>query len=140
MWDTTQRVELPPRLNDPAVAAELSPTAVTTVEAITEKWGLTLKQKSDLMGGINPSTYKRRLSEPGKARLSTDELTRASLTIGIYRALHTLYSGTLPDQWMKIGNRNPLYRGVSPLEHVHEHGIIGLTETRTLLDGYRGGR
>ncbi len=108
MWDTTQRLVLPPRLADRAVAADLSPTAVTTVESIVNKWGLTRTQTCVLMGGINQSTYKRRLAKPQAARLSVDELTRASLIIGIYRALHTLYSGELADAWMTLENTNPL--------------------------------
>lgn len=138
LWDAPRR-ELPPDLTDDETAARLSPTAVVAVDAAIRAWGLTTEQAATLMGGINPSTYARRLKEPERVRLGTDELTRASYIIGIYRALHTLYSGDLPDAWMTMPNNHPLFGGATPYGCATRQGILGLADIRALLDGYRGG-
>lgn len=138
LWDVPRRA-LPPDLTDDETAARLSPTAVVAVDTAIRAWGLTTEQAATLMGGINPSTYARRLKDPERVRLGVDELTRASYIIGIYRALHTVYSGDLPDAWMTIPNNHPLFAGATPYSYATRQGILGLADIRTLLDGYRGG-
>lgn len=138
LWDTPRRT-LPPDLADAETAARLSPAAVVAVDAAVRAWGLTTDQACALMGGINPSTYARRLKDPERVRLGVDELTRASYLIGIYRALRTLYSGDLPSAWMTIPNANPLFGGATPFDYAVRLGILGLADIRALLDGYRGG-
>lgn len=138
LWEAPRRV-LPPDLADLQTAARLSPAAVVAVDAAVRAWGLTTEQACALMGGMNPSTYARRLKEPERVRLGVDELTRASYIIGIYRVLHTLYSGDLPDAWMTMPNANPLFSGATPYDHAVRQGILGLADVRALLDGYRGG-
>ena len=138
LWDVPRRT-LPPDLTDDDTATRLSPTAVVAVDTAIRAWGLTTEQAAALMGGINPSTYARRLKDPERVRLGVDELTRASYIIGIYRALHTVYSGDLPDAWMTIPNNHPLFAGVTPYTYATRQGILGLADIRALLDGYRGG-
>lgn len=138
LWDAPRRT-LPPDLADAETAARLSPASVVAVDAAVRAWGLTTDQACALMGGINPSTYARRLKDPERVRLGVDELTRASYLIGIYRALHTLYSGDLPSAWMTIPNANPLFGGATPFDYAVRQGILGLADIRALLDGYRGG-
>lgn len=139
LYDLPRR-ELPPDFSDQATVERLSVAAVKLVAEIASAWKLTIEQTCTLMGGINHSTYTRRLRAPDKVRLSVDELMRASYLLGIYRALHVLYSGTLPDAWMQIPNTNPLFHGITPLDYVMHQGIVGLADVRELLDGYRGGK
>lgn len=134
------RRTLPPDLGDPITVARLSTEAVPLIDQIADAWGLSLDQRCGLMGGINPSTYTRRLKKPEAVRLSIDELTRASYLVGIYRALHTLYPDPLADDWMRVPNNNPLFTGQTPLAYATRGGIIALADIRTLLDGFRGGR
>ncbi len=130
---------LPPDLADPDTVARLSAEAVRIVDAIGHDWGLTVEQRCTLMGGINQSTYGRRLKNPDSVRLGIDELSRASYVTGIYRALRTLYPPELADRWMHIANRNPLFGGSTPLAYAERGGIVALADIRALLDGFRGG-
>lgn len=98
-------------------------------------WGLSTEQARTLMGGLPTSTYERRLLDPEQAQLTPDELLRASYILGIYCALHALYSGELPNAWMTIPNSNPLFGGKTPYEYAARHGARGLADIRTLLDG-----
>lgn len=68
------------------------------------------------------------------ARLGTDTMTRASLILGIYRALHTLHQGPLADRWMTRPNTNPIFSGCTPVDAITEDGIPTLAATRGLLD------
>jgi hypothetical protein len=59
--------------------------------------------------------------------LSFDMLSRISLVLGIYKALHILYpQAELADQWIKLRNANPLLGGKPPLELMIDGGIDGL--------------
>jgi hypothetical protein len=66
-------------------------------------------------------------------------LTRISLVIGIYKALHILYEDGLADRWPKLPNSNGQYGGQPALTLMIEGGIDGLYRTRRLLDARRGG-
>lgn len=131
---------LPPDVSDPVTVARLSVEAVRLVDQIADAWRLTLEQRCTLLGGINPSTYTRRVKNPDAVRLNVDELTRASSLVGIYRALHTIYPDPLADDWMLVANSNPLFTGTTPFAHAARGGIIALVDIRALVDGYRGGR
>ena len=71
--------------------------------------------------------------------LSFDSLTRISLVLGIYKALHILYpEPAFADRWMQMPNSNPLFGGRTPLAFVLDAGLDGLFQLRRLLDGRRG--
>ena len=56
--------------------------------------------------------------QPRQRVLDQDELTSMSLLIGIFKALNILYSEKLADAWIKLPNRNPMFRGATPLEYM----------------------
>ena len=66
-------------------------------------------------------------------------LTRVSLLLGIYKALHILYADdALADRWLHLPNANPLFGGRPALALIMEAGIDGLHQVRRFLDGRRG--
>ena len=72
--------------------------------------------------------------------LAYDTLTRISLLLGIYKALHILYpQAELADQWIRLRNSNPMFASKAPLDFMIDGGIDGLYQVRRLLDARRGG-
>lgn len=116
----------------------LSQSAVEGFFAIMEKWRLKTEQAGALLGGTPRSTLHKYKTAAGTR--SQDELMRISYIVGIYKALHILFSNELADEWMKRPNDNPLFNGATPLEYAVKAGIPGLQQIRRLLDAARGGR
>jgi hypothetical protein len=117
----------------------MSGPAIRTFFNIADAWDLAVNDQRALLGWPAPSTYhKYKAGDVGT--LSFDTLTRLSLVIGIYKALHILYAEReLADRWVKLPNSNPLFGGRPALELMTEGGIDGLYQVRRLLDGRRGG-
>ena len=125
--------------HDPDVRRRLSAPAMRTFLNVCAAWNLSVNQQRGLLGWPAPSTYhKYKAGQTGT--LSFDMLSRISLVLGIYKALHILYpQPELADQWIKLRNANPLLGGSKPpLELMIDGGIDGLHRVRRLLDGRRG--
>jgi hypothetical protein len=128
-----------PQRNDPEVRRRLSAPAMRTFLNVCAAWNLSVNQQRGLLGWPAPSTYhKYKAGQTGT--LSFDMLSRISLVLGIYKALHILYpQPELADQWIKLRNANPLLEGDKPpLELIIDGGIDGLHRVRRLLDARRG--
>jgi hypothetical protein len=124
--------------HDPEVRRRLSAPAMRTFLNVCAAWNLSVNQQRGLLGWPAPSTYhKYKAGQTGT--LSFDMLSRISLVLGIYKALHVLYpQPELADQWVKLRNANPLLGGKPPLELMIDGGIDGLHQVRRLLDARRG--
>jgi hypothetical protein len=124
--------------HDPEVRRRLSAPAMRTFLNVCAAWNLSVNQQRGLLGWPAPSTYhKYKAGQTGT--LSFDILSRISLVLGIYKALHILYpQPELADQWVKLRNANPLMGGKTPLELMVDGGIDGLHRVRRLLDARRG--
>jgi hypothetical protein len=124
---------------EPEVRRRLSGPAMRSFFNLARKWSLGVNQQRGLLGWPPPSTYhKYKAGQVGS--LSFDTLTRISLLLGIYKALHILYpQAELADQWIKLHNANPMFGGKAPLELMIDGGIDGLFQVRRLLDARRGG-
>ena len=127
------------RRSDPAVRKRMSAPAMRSFLKIGKSWDLSVDDQRGLLGWPAASTYyKYKAGEVGT--LSYDMLTRISLLLGIYKALHILYpDDALADLWVKLPNSNPVFAGRPALSLMVEGGIDGLTQTRRLLDARRGG-
>jgi hypothetical protein len=127
------------RRGDPDVRKRMSAPAIRSFLRIGQAWDLSVEDQRGLLGWPAPSTYyKYKAGEVGT--LSYDTLTRISLLLGIYKALHILYpDDALADRWLKLPNGNPLFGGKPALALMVDGGIDGLTQTRRLLDARRGG-
>src|SRR5262252_2107464 len=127
------------RRSDPEVRKRMSAPAMRSYLRIGQAWDLSVEEQRGLLGWPAASTYyKYKAGEVGT--LSYDMLTRISLLLGIYKALHILYpDDALADRWVKLPNSNPMFGGRPALSLMVDGGIDGLTQTRRLLDGRRGG-
>lgn len=117
---------------------KLTPSAIGAVDRLADRWGLTVKQVGDLLGGVASSTWHAWKVKP-PAELSMDQLTRVSLLLGIFTALHVLHAGELADTWVTRPNTNEIFAGRTPLQSMIDGGIPAMVEVRKLLDGQRGG-
>jgi hypothetical protein len=106
---------------------------------IASAWELSGEEQRALLGWPAESTfYKYKAGDVGT--LSFDTLTRVSLVVGIYKALHVLYpEPDLADRWLKLPNSNPIFGGRPALATMVDGGIDGLYQVRRLLDSRRGG-
>jgi len=127
------------RRGDPDVRKRMSAPAMRSFFGIGQAWDLSVEEQHGLLGLPAASTYyKYKAGQIGT--LSYDTLTRISLLLGIYKALHILYpDDALADRWVKLPNNNPMFGGKPALSLMVDGGIDGLTQTRRLLDARRGG-
>ena len=127
-----------PDLASPVRRAELTPAAIAAVVRLADAWGLTVRQIGDLLGGVSPSTWHTWKTTP-PAELGMDQLTRISLLLGIFTALHTLHNEPLADEWVTRPNIHPIFSGRTPLDVMIDAGIPVMMQVRALLDGRRSG-
>jgi hypothetical protein len=135
---TAAAAPLPADRQDPLVRRRLSGPAIRTFFSIAAAWQLAGEEQRALLGWPASSTfYKYKAGDVGT--LSYDTLTRVSLVIGIYKALHVLYpDAALADRWVRLPNANPLFGGRPALALMIDGGIDGLHQVRRLLDARRG--
>jgi hypothetical protein len=123
---------------DPAVRRKLSAPALRGFFNISRAWQLGVTEERALLGWPPSSTFHKYKSGDAGV-LSFDTLTRISLVLGIYKALHILYpEAVFADAWMGMPNTNALFGGRTPMAFVADAGLDGLFQIRRLLDGRRG--
>lgn len=122
----------------PEVRRRLSGPAIRTFFKIATTWQLSPDEQRGLLGWPAVSTfYNYRSGAIGT--LTFDTLTRLSLVLGIYKALHVLYPDDgLADRWVMLPNAHPIFGGRPALALMIEGGIDGLHQVRRLLDARRG--
>jgi len=128
------------RRADPNVRKRMSAPAIRAFLNLAKRWGLSVDEQRGLLGWPAASTYHR--YKAGRvAALSYDTLTRISLLLGIYKALHILYpDDALADRWVTLPNNHPIFGGEPAILLMVNAGIDGLTRTRRLLDARLDGR
>lgn len=123
---------------DPAARRRLSAPALRAFFNVAAAWQLNVTEQRALLGWPPSSTFHKYKGGDAGA-LSFDTLTRVSLVLGSYKALHILYpEPAFADQWMRMPNSHPLFGGRTPMAWVADAGIDGLFQLRRLLDGRRG--
>ena len=130
--------DISPDLSDPRVRERLSPAATKGFLRIMDKWAVKDPDARQLLGGISTGSYYSLKKQPRRT-LDQDALTRVSLLIGIFKALNILYSKSLADAWITLPNKNPMFRGATPLAYMIQRGQPGMLNVRQLLDARRGG-
>ena len=121
------------------VQARLSPAAVPAFFKLATSWHLRDEAARQLLGGVSNGVFYQ-LKGGRKKTLDQDKLTRISLLLGIFKALHILYSAKLANSWVSLSNSNPMFAGESPLAYMIKGGMPALLRVRQLLDARRGGR
>jgi uncharacterized protein (DUF2384 family) len=106
---------------------------------LTERWGLSSEQERILLGSPSRSTFHR-WKRNRLGRLRKDTLERISYILGIYRALHVLYSrDAQADGWLMRPNTAPLFGGKCALDRMLCGNVGDLYAVRQHLDSQCGG-
>lgn len=132
------RFDTAANLSDALTRKRLSPAGSQAFLRITGKWAVKDEDARQLLGGISSGSFYALKKEPRRT-LDQDTLTRISLLIGIFKALHILYSPRLADAWMTLPNSNSMFQGSTPLAYILRLGLPGMMQVRQLLDARRGG-
>ena len=127
-------------LSNPDIRRRLSPAAIEGFLRLTELWKIKDADTRQLLGGLSTGSFHGFKKQEKHRTLTQDTLTRISFLIGIFKALNILYSEPLADAWMTLPNRNPVFRGATPLAYLLQQGLPGMLEVRRLLDSRRGGQ
>jgi len=134
---TTPSLE-PPDLTDAGERKRLSGAALRGFFNIMARWNVRDVDARALLGGVTNGPYYQLKRDPDRV-LDVDRLTRVSLLVGIFKALHVLYSEALADRWIQMPNTNRLFGGASPLDFMRRGGLPAMLTVRRLLDARRAG-
>ena len=129
---------VPPDLADSGERKRLSGAALRGFFNIMARWGVRDVDARALLGGVTNGPYYQLKNSPDRV-LDVDRLTRVSLLIGIFKALHVLYSEQLADRWIQMPNANRLFARASPLDYMLRGGVPAMLTVRRLLDARRAG-
>ena len=116
----------------------LSSDAIRVFFNIAAHWRIRDIDARLLLGGVSNGVYYS-LKKGQERPLNEDKLTRISYLIGIFKALNVIYSEELADRWIKLPNKNRIFRGATPLEFLIQGGIPAFAILRKLLDARQGG-
>jgi hypothetical protein len=123
---------------DAAERARLSASAIHVFMNVVREWKLTAEQARGLLG-VDAPTYRAWQADPHGTTLDQEPLTRISLAIGIYKALHICQGEKLADRWVTLQNRGPLFAGQAPIDYMIERGQAGMKTVRRLVDSWSAG-
>jgi uncharacterized protein (DUF2384 family) len=106
---------------------------------IASVWGLTVGEQRAALGNISKQTLYNWRERGSHARLSDDQLDRISYLVGIYKALHILF--TRPEQadsWLRRPNTAQPFGGRPAAELMFSGRMEDMIRVRRYLDGARG--
>ena len=116
---------------------EKAQAGLTAFFSIAEEWGLDNDQQRRLLGSPGRTTFFE-WKKNKRGHLSRDGLDRLSYILGIYQALHILFSDRTALQWLRDPNSDPMFNGCSPLEYLVTGQLVALADVRRYLDWARG--
>lgn len=128
----------PPDLTDRNERERLSPAALKAFFNIMRRWQVRDEAARALLGGVTNGPYYQMKRAPDRV-LDADRLTRVSLIVGIFKALHLLHSEALADRWVQLPNSNRIFAGSTPLDYMMRGGLPAIETVRRLLDARRAG-
>ena len=114
----------------------LSSAALRGFFSLVAKWHVKDEDARELLGGISSSAFYEWKNDPS-CLLDLDQISRISLLIGIYKALHISYGDKLADEWVSLSNKNAAFAGHTPMQHMQTNGLTGMQTVRNLLDARR---
>lgn len=120
------------------VPVNVGAAALRTFFNILERWQLG-NQEGQALLAMPGSTYFRWKKQPDHAQIDGDKLERISYILGIYKALHLIYSDdAVADGWLRRPNKHPLFGGRPPIERLLAGQVADLFVIRQHLDARRG--
>lgn len=120
------------------IAAEKQKVYLNAVSRAFAFWELTNQESADLFD-VPIATWNRMKAGKFRGRLDRDKITRASLVVGLFKGLGTIFNGPLQNGWPKHANSNPLFKGQTPLVFMIAGGIPAMMETRNYVDAVAQG-
>jgi hypothetical protein len=118
--------------------AALSPAGLRAFFRLATAWGLSLGEQRAALGNVAKQTLYNWREQPESARLSDDQLDRLSYLLGIYKALHIIF--TRPEQadsWIRRPNDAPPFGGKPAAATLFSGKMEDLMRVRRYLDGAR---
>jgi hypothetical protein len=120
-------------------ATALSAAAVRAFGNVALAWGMDLRERRAAFGNVSKQTIYNWREHPERARLNGDQLDRVSYLLGIYKALHILF--TRPEQadsWIRRPNAALPFGGRPAADLMFSGRIEDLIRVRRYVDGARG--
>ncbi len=117
----------------------LSGASVRAFANIARAWGMDLREQRAALGNVSKQTIYNWRERPERARLNGDQLDRVSYLLGIYKALHILF--TRPEQadsWIRRSNAALPFGGRPAAGLMFSGRIEDLIRVRRYVDGARG--
>jgi len=114
----------------------LAESGLRSFEVIADRWRLSPRERERVLG-LPRSTYARLRAKPERSQLDRNALERLSHVLGIYKALHVLFSDDeRADRWI---DRPSLDFGGRPARERLTSGLVAdLAYLRHYLDVARG--
>lgn len=117
---------------------ELAGAGLRTFFNIAQKWGLSDDEARALLGSPAAAVYSR-WKRDQEGAVPADTLKRISYILGIYKALHLLFTEPgQADSWLRRSNAAPIFGGRSALDRMMAGHIADLSAVRQYLDAQRG--
>jgi len=117
----------------------LSAAGIRSFFRIAKAWDMSVGEQRAALGNIARQTLYNWRDHPESARLGGDLLDRISYILGIYKALHILF--TRPEQadsWIRRPNDALPFGGKPAAELLFSGRMEDLMRVRRYLDGLRG--
>ena len=125
-------------LSDPATRERLSPDAIHAFFKIMELWKIRDEDARLLLGKTSNEAFQS-LKKDTEQTLDEDRLRRISFLISMFKTLNILYSEGLADKWMQLPNRENIFHGKTPLEHLKHGDLQDFALVRRFLKAQRWG-
>src|ERR1700694_2161580 len=125
--------------SDHSAATALSSAGLRTFFRIAAAWELSLAEQRAALGNVAKQTLYNWRDHPESARLRDDQLDRLSYVVGIYKALHIIF--TRPEQadsWIRRPNEPPPFGGKPAAATLFSGKMEDLMRGRRYLDAARG--
>lgn len=119
-------------------AVDPGAAGLRTFFRIAEAWRLTPGEQRALLGNVAKQTLYNWRDDPAHARLSDDQLDRLSYVLGIYKALHIIFTrAEQADGWIRRPNDAPPFGGAPAAAVMCSGKMEDLMRVRRYLDGAR---
>ena len=122
----------------PVPAADPGAAGLRTFFRIADAWQLQPAEQRAVLGNVAKQTLYNWRDHPEQARLNDDQLDRLSYVLGIYKALHIIFTrAEQADGWIRRPNDAPPFGGRPAAALVCSGKMEDLMRVRRYLDGAR---